>query len=80
MKYVYLIKSVTQLDQRYVGLASNLESRIRAHNAGQSIHTAKYKPWELVAYFAFTNEARAVEFEIYLKSGSGRAFANKRLW
>jgi putative endonuclease len=47
---------------------------------GQSKHTAKYKPWKLVTYCAFKNESRAAAFEKYLKSGSGRAFANKRLW
>ena len=26
------------------------------------------------------DEAKAINFEQYLKSGSGRAFANKRLW
>jgi putative endonuclease len=33
-----------------------------------------------VTYVAFDDELRAREFEYYLKSGSGRAFANKRLW
>jgi len=40
----------------------------------------KYKPWELVGYHAFADERRAREFEHYLKSGSGKAFANRRLW
>jgi hypothetical protein len=31
------------------------------------------------AYLAFSNERRAVAFEKYLKSFSGRAFAKKRL-
>jgi predicted GIY-YIG superfamily endonuclease len=50
------------------------------HNAGGSVHTSKYKPWGLVSYHAFADERRAREFEFYLKSGSGKAFANKRLW
>lgn len=28
----------------------------------------------------FKNEAKARQFEKYLKPGSGRAFAKKRLW
>jgi putative endonuclease len=47
---------------------------------GRSPHTAKYKPWKLVAYVAFSNEEKALAFEKYIKSGSGRAFAEKRLW
>jgi putative endonuclease len=40
----------------------------------------KFKPWKLVTSIAFTNEIKAMEFEQYLKSGSGRAFAKKHLW
>jgi len=32
-----------------------------------------------VTYIAFSDEQKAIEFERYLKSASGRAFANKRL-
>jgi putative endonuclease len=80
MQYVYLMRSKVQPDQRYVGTTRNLRARLNAHNAGQSLHTTKYKPWEIVGYFAFLSAQRAFEFEKYLKSGSGRAFAAKRLW
>jgi putative endonuclease len=40
-------------------------------------NTSKYRPWRLRIYFAFSDEARALAFEKYLKSGSGRAFAKK---
>jgi len=33
-----------------------------------------------VTYVAFSDESKAIDFEKYLKSGSGRAFAEKRLW
>ena len=80
MKYVYLLQSIPFPEERYIGLTSNLKNRLDAHNRGQSLHTAKFKPWELVTYVAFSNESKAVAFEEYLKSGSGRAFANRRLW
>ena len=80
MKYVYLIRSIPNPDQTYIGLTSNLKSRINAHNMGQSSHTAKYKPWELVTYCAFADDSKATAFEKYLNRGSGRAFTNKRLW
>ena len=54
MKYVYLIRSVSAPDRRYVGVTSNLEDRLRIHNAGGSPHTSKYVPWELVTYVCFT--------------------------
>ena len=80
MHYVYLIKSTSHPDQKYIGITSDLKGRLKAHNGGHSPHTSKYKPWKLVTYLAFTDESKAVEFEWYLKSGSGHAFANKRLW
>jgi len=80
MHYVYLLRSVAHPDRRYVGFTSDLRGRIKSHNEGASIHTAKYRPWQLIVYCGFHDERRAREFEYYLKSGSGRAFANKRLW
>ena len=80
MFYVYLIGSVSSNEQRYVGVTSDLKRRLQEHNAGQSFHTAKFKPWRLVTYVAFSDRAKADSFERYLKSGSGHAFANKRLW
>jgi predicted GIY-YIG superfamily endonuclease len=78
MYYVYVIKSKID-DRLYVGFSNELKQRIKSHNAGQSIYTAKYKPWKLIFYAAFENEKSAKEFEKYLKSHSGRAFIYKRL-
>jgi predicted GIY-YIG superfamily endonuclease len=80
MKYVYLIQSRTVPSQRYIGITANLDERLRAHNAGRSPHTSKYRPWKLVLHLCFQDEQRAVEFERYLKSGSGHAFAKKHFW
>lgn len=79
MYYVYLIRSLHFSDQTYVGRTQDLKKRLSCHNFGGSSHTAKYKPWELVSFIGFKSEAAAIEFEKYLKSGSGRAFALKRL-
>ncbi len=79
MKYVYLLQSIEFPNQTYVGLADDLKARFSAHNAGRSPHTSKYKPWRLVSYIAFSDERKAIQFERYLKSASGRAFAKKRL-
>ena len=79
MKSVYLLQSIRFPNESYVGLTDDLRSRFTAHNAGRSPHTAKYKPWRLVAYIAFSDERKPVEFERYLKSASGRAYAKKRL-
>jgi predicted GIY-YIG superfamily endonuclease len=80
MHYVYLLQSEAVIGQRYIGATSNLKQRLAEHNAGKSPHTCKYAPWRLVTYIAFSDERKAETFERYLKSGSGHAFARKRLW
>jgi putative endonuclease len=80
MIYVYLLQSDTAADQHYVGLTTDLKRRLVDHNAGKSSHTSKFTPWRLVTYVAFSDQAKATAFERYLKSGSGHAFARKRLW
>jgi predicted GIY-YIG superfamily endonuclease len=79
MKYVYLLESINYPDQSYVGMTDDLKVRFASHNAGRSPHTAKFRPWRLVTYIAFADQQKAVKFERYLKTASGRAFANKRL-
>jgi len=80
MHCVYLIQSKAVPGQRYVGETSDLKKRMSDHNAARSPHTSKFAPWELVTYIAFDEKQRAKDFEAYLKSGSGHAFAKKRLW
>jgi predicted GIY-YIG superfamily endonuclease len=52
---------------------------VAAHNSGRAKHTSKFKPWRLVTYLGFSDPEKAVAFERYLKSSSGRAFTKKRL-
>src|ERR1700683_1157459 len=79
MWYVYILRSINFPKQEYVGTTADLKRRLPEHNAGKSTHTAKFRPWELVWYCAFPDKYKALEFEKYLKSHSGRAFAKKRL-
>ena len=80
MKYVYLIQSITHQKEKYIGITSDLKDRLKVHNEGGSPHTSKFKPWKLIMYLAFTSEGKAREFEQYLKTGSGRALANRHFW
>jgi predicted GIY-YIG superfamily endonuclease len=79
MHYVYILRSKSNPTQTYTGSTSDLRKRLAEHNAGKSIHTNKFKPWELTAYTALLEKPLAEKFERYLKSGSGRAFAQRRL-
>jgi putative endonuclease len=78
MKYVYILES-RDSEHFYVGITDDVPVRLAKHNAGEVPHTSKFRFWRLKTYVAFSDEKQAVAFEKYLKSGSGRAFANKRL-
>ena len=78
--YVYLIQSVQHAEIRYIGYTTNLKERLATHNSGGSIYTKKDRPWKLVMCSVFKSMDYAKQFEQYLKSQSGRAFAKKRFW
>jgi len=48
------------------------------HNKGEVTSTKPNLPWRLVWYGSFTSDKQARDFEQYLKTGSGKAFAYKR--
>lgn len=78
MKYVYILQSLTG-EHFYTGITDDLDARLSKHNSGAVTHTLKFRPWRIKNYIAFADEPRAIAFEQYLKSGSGRAFAKTRL-
>ena len=80
MHYVYLLRSERYATRRYIGVTANLKQCLADHNSKKSLHTAQYIPWHLVTYVALSEKGRAHEFERYLKSGSGHAFAKRHLW
>lgn len=80
MFYVYLIRSINWPEIVYVGYSTNFQQRLETHNSGGSMHTAKYRPWQLETYLCFSDDKKAKEFEKYLKTQSGRVFSKKRLF
>lgn len=80
MHYVYLIRSISNSNQTYIGNTENLKQRLTTHNSGGSKFTKPYRPWELILFLGFKDKLKATAFEKYLKSGSGSSFAKKRFW
>jgi putative endonuclease len=72
-RFVYVLKSATDPARYYTGLTSNVRARVAAHNDGHCAHTATGRPWRAIVVIAFAAEDRAIQFEQYLKSGSGVA-------
>ncbi|MGB8274656.1 MAG: GIY-YIG nuclease family protein [Alphaproteobacteria bacterium] len=77
MQYVYVLHSEVDPARFYVGMTSDPERRLQEHSAGKSVHMNKHKPWKLSVCVGFLDRTKALRFERYLKSGSGRAFAKK---
>jgi len=80
MYYVYCLVSETNPARRYAGFTEDLRDRLADHNTGGTQSTSDGRPWKLTGYTAFDSKTKAHAFERYLKSGSGIAFARKRLW
>jgi predicted GIY-YIG superfamily endonuclease len=76
MYYVYSLKCKIGY---YTGYTDDLKQRFVRHQKGCVLSTAKRLPVKLEFYFAIQDKYKAIKFEKYLKSGSGRAFINKRL-
>jgi predicted GIY-YIG superfamily endonuclease len=76
-RFVHIIKSINRPATYYVGLTADVNARLAAHNAGLSPHTAANRPWKRLVVVEFDEEQPAIEFEKYLKTGSGREFAHR---
>lgn len=77
--YVYILQSEKDHNHFYTGFTKNLDIRLTYHNSGRCPHTSKFKPWRIKTAIAFTDREKALDFEKYLKTSSGRAFVKKRL-
>ena len=79
MYYVYLLGSIPNPNQTYIGPTGDLRKRLWEHNAGKSLHTNKFKPLNLFVYIALPERHLAEELERYLNCRSGRTFTKKHL-
>ncbi len=78
MYYVYILQSLKD-DSYYTGFTLDVEARLKKHNNGSVEYTSTKRPFKLSWYCCFEDKRKALQFERYLKSGSGFALARKRL-
>ena len=76
MYFVYVLFS-TKLNKRYIGSTSNIDKRLRQHNAGKSRFKKGGIPWELIYKESFLTLSEARKRELFIKSGSGRKYLNQ---
>jgi len=78
MHFVYILRSLKD-GSCYTGVAENLNKRLSEHNNKNAQYSSSKAPFKIVWYGTFDNKNKALDFEKYLKTGSGIAFRNKRL-
>ena len=78
MWYVYILRSAID-NKFYIGSTDNISRRLSEHNSGKVDSTKNRIPLKLEAYFAVKDKSKAIKLERYLKTGSGRAFLQKRI-
>jgi putative endonuclease len=77
MHYVYILQSLVY-GSYYVGSTTDLKRRFSEHNKGAVRSTSSKRPYKIVWYCGFSSKNKALDFEKYLKHGSGFALARKR--
>jgi predicted GIY-YIG superfamily endonuclease len=77
--YVYILIDTTSETHHYAGFTRDFPKRLSKHNTGKVPHTSKFRPWRIQTAVAFSPKEKAVAFEDYLKSGSGREFVKCHL-
>ena len=69
-RFVYVLRSNHNPRRQYVGLTSDVASRLEWHNAGQNEHTIRDRPWHVIVSVEFaTAEGRTI-----------RTLPEDRLW
>jgi putative endonuclease len=76
--HVYVIYS-EKFDKIYVGMTSDLEKRVFAHNNLPKGWTKSFRPWKLIFSETFAEKAEALKREKALKTHQGRAFIRKHI-
>jgi len=76
-RFVYILNGHSDPTRYYTGIAGSVRRRLEEHNRGGCRHTRRWTPWRVIVVVAFASEARALDFERYLKTGSGCAFATR---
>jgi predicted GIY-YIG superfamily endonuclease len=77
MWYVYFLELAN--GDIYVGSTNDLRRRVESHRKRRVASTRALCPIVLRTYVALETEPQARALELYFKSGSGKAFAKKRL-
>ena len=66
MHYLYILKSSIR-EWHYIGIAEDVEARLRKHNGGSVRSTKAYRPLRVVHTEVFHDKTSARKRELFLK-------------
>lgn len=69
--YVYVLRSLKDR-KLYIGYTNDVDERLKAHNAGQNVSTAKRRPFKLIFFEGFLTADEARRREAYFKTTKGK--------
>ena len=70
MYYTYILQSLKS-KRYYYGSTSDLEKRLKYHNAGKVRSTKAFRPWIIHYYETYSSKSEALKRERYFKSRDG---------
>ena len=76
MYFVYVLKSLKD-STLYVGMAKDLQKRLKEHNNGKSKFTKGHLPWKIIYFEGPFDTKTARKKEKYYKSTAGKIFLRK---
>ena len=71
--YVYILYSASH-DRHYIGSTSNIEERLKRHNAGATTSTKPGRPWDVVYTEEFNLKSEALKRESQIKRQKSRMY------
>lgn len=77
--YIYVLKSLNEREEFYIGYTDNLKKRLQEHNRGAVTSTKRYLPWKLIYFEACLHREDAQRRENYFKTSQGRRLLKRRL-
>jgi len=77
MYFVYILKLSD--NTLYIGSASDLQKRLTDHKHGLVSSTKNHRPVQVKWFCSFPEKTKAMQFEKYLKSGSGFSWRKRHL-
>ncbi len=77
MFYAVYVLFSDNYNKHYTGFTTNLQQRLLSHNELGKDWTKSYRPWRVIHVKEVATKQEAMQYEKWLKTGTGRDFIKK---